>query len=89
MRDPGGWFGAQNEPYARPMRRGPRHQLLVACAWCSRVELDGWVAEDQALRRLRTYEWGRPPRFTHSICDECLERLLKRREMGLVEGEAA
>lgn len=54
--------------------------VLVACAWCERVRLDGWVSASAAVRRLRTYEWKEPPVFSHGICDDCLERLDGRRE---------
>jgi hypothetical protein len=63
--------------------------LLVACAWCERIRLDHWVEEREALRRLRTYEWPDPPSFTHSICDECVDRLARRREAGQPEAAAA
>ncbi len=64
-------------------------RLLVACAWCGRIDLDGWVEEDVALRRLRSYEWSKPPTFSHGICDDCLERVLRRREAAEVEMDAA
>ena len=64
-------------------------RMLVACAWCERIRLDRWVTAKVALRRLRTYEWAEPPTFSHGICDECLERLIRRREPSRTEAEAA
>ena len=64
-------------------------RLLVACAWCGRIDLDGWVEEEVALRRLRSYEWPVPPGFTHTICDDCFECLRRKREMSRVEMNAA
>ena len=69
------------------MRR--KRHVLTACAWCERIELDAWVDEEEALRALRSFEWAKPPRFTQGICDDCLERLLRRREMGELEADAA
>jgi hypothetical protein len=63
--------------------------VLVACAWCERIRLDGWVSAKVALRRLRTYERAEPPTFGHGMCDECLERLVRRRELSHTEAEAA
>ena len=64
-------------------------RLFVACGWCQRVRLDGWVEEGEALRRLRTYEWPEPPGFRHAVCDDCLERLVRRREVSDAEAVAA
>lgn len=62
--------------------------LLVACAWCERIRLDRWVEEREALRRLRTYEWHEAPSFSHSICDDCFDRVTRRREAGRIEAAA-
>src|SRR3954447_8728751 len=58
-----------------------RARMLTACAWCERIRLgDRWVDAVQAIAHLRTYEWKRPPQFTHGICRACLaEQLGKRR----------
>jgi len=66
-------FGLQRKPIAPP--------VLLACAWCERVDLDGhWHEQHAAIERLRTYEWERPPRFTSSICDACIGTLSRKRE---------
>ena len=45
----------------------PRHELLLRCAWCGRVRLEGeWVTPDGALD---------PDRMTHGICPECTASL--------------
>ena len=64
-------------------------QLLVACAWCERIRLDGWVEAEDALRRLRTFEWPEPPSFSHGVCDNCLGELVRRREAERTEVVAA
>jgi hypothetical protein len=59
--------------------RGAR--MLTACAWCERIRLgDRWVAAVRAIAHLRTYEWKRPPQFTHGICDICLAAQLAKRQ---------
>lgn len=64
-------------------------QLLVACAWCERVRLDSWTESEEALRKLRTYEWPEPPRFSHGVCDDCFDQLLRRRDAARREAVAA
>lgn len=64
-------------------------QVLEACAWCGRVKLEEWVEEEEALRRLRSYEWDDPPSFSSSICEGCAERLVRRRETAEAEARAA
>jgi hypothetical protein len=58
-----------------------RARMLTACAWCERIRLgDRWVDAVRAIAHLQTYEWKRPPQFTHGICDPCLaEQLAKRK----------
>ena len=57
-------------------------ELLRACAWCERIDLGGrWLDAEAAIEYLRTYEWERPPRFTHGVCDACLGVLLRKREL--------
>jgi hypothetical protein len=54
--------------------------MLTACAWCERIRLgDRWVDAARAIAHLRTYEWRRPPQFTHGICETCLEVVERRR----------
>jgi hypothetical protein len=55
--------------------------MLTACAWCERIRLgDRWVDAVRAIAHLRTYEWTRPPQFTHGICDPCLDEQLAKRK---------
>lgn len=55
-------------------------RMLTACAWCERIRLDGrWVDAARAIAQLRTYEWERPPQFTHGICEACFEEVERRR----------
>jgi len=54
--------------------------LLRACAWCDRVHVDDeWISEESAVRKLRTFDRDAPPRFTHTICPECFERVERQR----------
>ena len=48
-------------------------RLLTACAWCRRIKVDEqWVNAEDAIRKLRTYNWPEPPLFTHGLCKHCL-----------------
>jgi hypothetical protein len=69
-------------PTSRIARIAPRRsaRMLTACAWCERIRLgDRWVDAVRAIAHLRTYDWTRPPQFTHGICEPCLAELLARR----------
>jgi hypothetical protein len=49
--------------------------LLIMCAWCKKVNADGWVEVEEAVSRLRLFEQGRLPRITHGMCPACMEVL--------------
>jgi hypothetical protein len=51
-------------------------ELIVACAWCGRVRLDGWVEPAEAERRLQRPE-SPTPLVSHGICDRCFDRLVR------------
>jgi hypothetical protein len=54
--------------------------LLRACAWCDRVHVDDdWISEESAVQNLRTFDLEAPPRFTHTICPDCFERVERQR----------
>lgn len=63
--------------------------VVVACARCGRVRLNGWLDADEAVRALRSWEWTEPPRFSHVICIDCFEELTIRRRQAAVEGAVA
>jgi hypothetical protein len=54
--------------------------LLRACAWCERVHVDDeWTSEESAVQKLRTFDREAPPRFSHTICQDCFERVERER----------
>jgi hypothetical protein len=53
-------------------------ELIVACAWCGRVRLDGWVEPAEADRRLPPRTGSAPPLVSHGICERCFDRLVCR-----------
>jgi hypothetical protein len=64
----------------RCMTANEKYQLLVACAWCDRVEIDSaWVEPHEAITALRTFDWDVPPAFTRTICEDCLVSVMSRR----------
>ena len=52
-------------------RAAPEH--IVDCSRCARVNVGGeWLAENDAMRELRTYDQPEPPRFASTVCPHCL-----------------
>jgi hypothetical protein len=51
-------------------------EFLRMCSWCKRVQLDEWVAPEEAVRRLGLFVGGPVPFVTHGICDDCLREML-------------
>lgn len=52
----------------------PRSDYLVRiCSWCKRVHVEpgGWVAADEAVRRLDLFDSSPLPGLTHGVCDRC------------------
>jgi hypothetical protein len=49
--------------------------MLIMCAWCKKVNADGWVEAEETVRRLRLFEQARLPRITHGVCPACREVL--------------
>jgi len=45
--------------------------LLVMCAWCRKIEADGWVEIEEGLRRLGLFNQTSFPCITHGICLPC------------------
>jgi len=59
----------------RSARRGT--DLLVICAWCSRLQTDrlGWIDIEEAAVRLRLFESDQLPVISHGMCPDCYHRM--------------
>lgn len=84
---------ACNRRYRRLSKRSRKGtatdtRLLTVCAWCERVRVAGrWLEMDDAISRLRTFEWAAPPDLTHGICEDCYERLAEETRAAAELGE--
>jgi hypothetical protein len=69
----------EREPQALWERRGTHSKdLLVACGWCKKVQVDGdWEEVEDAVKKLRLFERDRSPSLSHGICEECHRAILK------------
>jgi hypothetical protein len=60
-----------------------RASRLVACSVCLRVrEGAAWIAADEAIRRLRTFEHQHVVRLDSALCDRCETDVRLRRRSG-------
>ncbi len=51
-------------------------QLLRACGWCKKVDLDGrWVEVEEAVEAMGLFQHAELPQVTHGICDDCFARM--------------
>lgn len=52
------------------------NEWRTICSWCKRIKMPGgeWVALEDGIRRLDLFGSKRPPRMSHGICPEDLER---------------
>lgn len=81
------------EPHVDPIRPRPplfrRRPRFVACSVCLSVLHDGrWVAAEEAIRTLRTFEGADVARLKEGLC-ECCETALRRRRMDVSAQMAA
>jgi hypothetical protein len=52
----------------------------VTCSICLRVQrAAGWIAPEDVIRELRTYELREPIRLKAGLCDDCAAVIAKRR----------
>jgi hypothetical protein len=52
-------------------------QMLLACGWCNRFEVDGqWEEVEVAVNRLRLFEQPVLPAVTHGVCAACHDAML-------------
>jgi hypothetical protein len=53
---------------------------VMACSLCLRVLRDSvWIAADEAIRRLRSYELPAPVLLEPGLCDRCSDAIRARR----------
>jgi hypothetical protein len=53
---------------------------VVACSLCLRVLRNSvWIAADEAIRRLRSYELPAPVLLEPGLCDRCNDAIRARR----------
>ena len=53
---------------------------VVACSLCLRVLRNSvWIAADEAIRRLRSYELPAPVLLEPGLCDRCSDAIRARR----------
>jgi hypothetical protein len=45
-------------------------EVVLMCAWCGRVNMNGWVEGHEAARALNER------RVSHGICGRCFEQLM-------------
>ena len=63
---------------------------LVTCSICLRVQrASGWVAAEEAIRELRTYDFREPVQLMPGICDDCSDEIDERRAHGRGSAVAA
>jgi hypothetical protein len=53
---------------------------LTACSVCLGVlRGEGWIAAEELIRELRTFERSTPPRLLPGLCDDCSGAIAERR----------
>jgi hypothetical protein len=64
----------------RVLRKAHSPTDLTTCSLCLRV-LRGsdWLAAEQVIREMRSYELEAPPRLRAGTCDSCVESIFSRR----------
>ena len=46
-------------------------ETVRMCSWCCRIDADGWVEAEIAVRRLELFSREVTPQVTHTICEAC------------------
>ena len=63
----------EHVPLLDPVR-ARSEEMIVACSWCKRIEVDeAWLEIEEAVRRLALFDQPSLPQITHGICGDCLE----------------
>ncbi len=59
-------------------REARSDDLLVACGWCKKVQVEGeWEEVEEAVMHLRLFERALLPSITHGICEDCHRKVLR------------
>jgi hypothetical protein len=67
--------------YASMGAGGGAASPLVMCSWCKRLDLDGWLAIDEAVNRRPGLLDATALAITHGICPDCRGGLLGELEL--------
>ena len=60
--------------YVGRWEQGTCRDAIVVCGWCARVQLDSWVAPEEAATELGL-TGGRGARLSHGVCETCAREL--------------
>jgi hypothetical protein len=59
--------------------------LLRACAWCKKIYAGScWLEIEEAIDRLRLFDFASMPAITHGICEHCLQMMMTGIRPGLL-----
>jgi hypothetical protein len=68
------------EPHLSGATESSPRLSVVACSLCLRVLRNSvWIAADEAIRRLRSYELPAPVLLEPGLCDRCNDTIRARR----------
>jgi hypothetical protein len=65
---------ARADTYVGRWEQGTYRDAVVVCGWCARVQLEAWVAPEEAAAELGL-TGGRPARLSHGLCETCAREL--------------
>jgi len=64
----------------RPRRETESANHLIVCSLCLRVHRDsGWVAAEEVIKEIRSYELAALPELRSAVCEDCSDSILARR----------
>ena len=56
-------------------------KIYYLCAWCNKIKVgDSFVEIDDAVNKLKILEYNYLPKFSHIMCNDCKDKLLKETE---------
>jgi len=56
-------------------------EIYYLCAWCNKIKVgDSFVEIDDAVNKLKILEYNYLPKFSHIMCNDCKDKLLKETE---------
>jgi hypothetical protein len=78
-----------NYDYGNTHELHPSPASLVTCSICLRVLHEtGWIAAEDAIRELRTFDLPEPVRLAPGLCDDCSD-FDERRGDAFADSDAA